>query len=373
MEILILAPYPIGEAPSQRFRFEQYLPILRRENIEYKYVPFLSLATWSILHKPGNVLKKAIGVIAAFLNRFILILSVYKYDFVFIHREASHIGPPIFEWIIAKVFNKKIIYDFDDAIWMPNYSEHNKAFNKLKYYKKVNDIMKWSYKVSAGNAYLAKYASQYNPNVIINPTTIDAETHHNKIKNQHEGKVVIGWTGTLTTSKYLHELVPVIKELEKNYDFVFRVISNENPNLSLKSFEFVQWRKESEIEDLLSFHVGVMPLKADKWSEGKCGFKALQYMALGMPALVSPVGVNKDIVAHGRNGFICDTYTDWLLYLEKLINDAVLRSMLGKAARKTIEEKYSVKANTNTFLGLFDEKYLKENKKNEYLHTKKAL
>ncbi len=313
------------------------------------------------------------GVLSAFLSRALLIFSLYKYDFIFIHREASHIGPPVFEWLISKVFKKKMIYDFDDAIWLPNYSAHNKAFNKLKYYKKVKDIIAWSYKVSAGNNYLAKYAQQYNSNVIINPTTIDTENYHNRIRNQQIDKTVIGWTGTLTTIKYLHEIIPVIKELEQDYDFTFRVISNENPQFDLKSFEFVPWQHATEIDDLLTFHVGVMPLKADQWSEGKCGFKALQYMALGIPALVSPVGVNKEIVGHGHNGFICDTKTDWLLYLEKLINDSTLRSMLGRAARNTIENKYSVKANTNNFLGLFDEKYLFEKAKGQMSDTKKAL
>jgi len=364
LKILILAPYPQEQAPSQRFRFEQYLEILKAEGISFTYAPFIDPKTWAILHKPGKFISKAWGIILAFIRRFFLMLTVPRYHYVFIHREASHIGPPVFEWFISKILNKKIIYDFDDAIWLPNFSEHNKAFNKLKYYQKIKPILSWSHKVSAGNAYLAKFARDYNPNVVVNPTTIDTENYHNQIKNQENGKTIIGWTGTLTTIKYLYEILPVIEELKKHYDFIFRVIANEDPGFTLKSFEFVKWKKSTEIEDLLSFNIGLMPLVEDKWSAGKCGFKALQYMALGIPALVSPVGVNNDIVVHGRNGFICESQTDWLLYLEKLINDAILRKMLGKAARDTIEKQYSVKANTPNFLALFDESYLVEKEKN---------
>ncbi|UZR95779.1 glycosyltransferase family 4 protein [Chondrinema litorale] len=354
MKILILAPYPRKQAPSQRFRFEQYLEALDKNGIDYDYEPFIDEKTWKILHKPGKFVQKALGIINAFFRRLILILNLKPYSFVFIHREASHIGPPVFEWMIAKVFKKKMIYDFDDAIWLPNYSEHNKAFNKLKYYSKVKSIMGWSHKVSAGNAYLADFAKNFNQDVRVNPTTIDTVNYHNQIKDQDTGKVVIGWTGTLTTIKYLYAILPVIEELEKNYDFTFRVIANENPQFNLKSFSFKKWEKATEIEDLLSFNVGVMPLEEDQWAKGKCGFKALQYMSLGIPALVSPVGVNTDIVEHSKNGYICESTTDWFLYLEKLINEKQMRQTLGVNARKTIEEQFSVNSNTNNFLSLFD-------------------
>ncbi|MEM1135524.1 MAG: glycosyltransferase family 4 protein [Bacteroidota bacterium] len=353
MKILILAPYPRQQAPSQRFRFEQYLDILEENGINYDYEPFIDDNTWKILHKPGYFFQKVTGVIRAFIRRFIKILSLKPYAYIFIHREASHIGPPVFEWIIAKIFKKKIIFDFDDAIWLPNYTAHNKAFNKLKYYAKIKKILCWSHKVSAGNTYLANFAREFNTEIKVNPTTIDTLHYHNNVKKQNTKAVVVGWTGTITTIKYLQSLIPVITKLEKHYNFTFKVIANENPNFDLKSFSFKKWEKATEIEDLLSFNVGLMPLVEDKWSKGKCGFKALQYMSLGIPALVSPVGVNTEIVTHGKDGFICETEADWFLYLEKLINDAPLREVLGKTARQTIIKKFSVKSNTQNFISLF--------------------
>ncbi|MDW7695798.1 glycosyltransferase family 4 protein [Flammeovirgaceae bacterium SG7u.111] len=354
MRILILAPYPKGEAPSQRFRFEQYLYLFDEKGIAYDYEPFISEQTWGILHKPGYFVQKALGIVFAFLRRLALLPQLGKYDFVFIHREASHIGPPIFEWLIAKVFRKKIIYDFDDAIWLPNYSEHNARFHWLKFYQKVYSIMKWSYKVSAGNDYLVSKASEYNRSVVCNPTTIDTEHYHNKVNPQAAEKPIIGWTGTLTTAKYLQELVPILGGLEQDFEFEFQMISNEAPKFDLESFKFIPWKKESEIEDLLQFNVGVMPLTDDIWANGKCGFKALQYMALGIPAIVSPVGVNTKIVDDGVNGFICEHPEEWYEKLSKLLASPELRKQMGAEARKKIEDHYSVKSNTSNFLSLFD-------------------
>ncbi|MFC7667348.1 glycosyltransferase [Hymenobacter humi] len=123
--------------------------------------------------------------------------------------------------------------------------------------------------------------------------------------------------------------------------------------MPLRSLVYVPWNKATEIADLLAFHVGLMPLEDDVWAKGKCAFKALQYMALGVPPLVSPVGMNTEVVEHGRNGFICATATEWEAGLRQLLADPALRQQLGQAARHTIEQRYSVQSNTANFLALF--------------------
>ena len=135
------------------------------------FVIFFLYNFWYALYKEGGVFKKITGIIRSFARRLITILSIYKYDFVFIHREASHIGPPIFEFIIAKIFRKPYIYDFDDAIWLPNYSESNAKVHRLKAYWKVKYLVKWAGQVTVGNSYLANYAREFNNNVKIIPTT----------------------------------------------------------------------------------------------------------------------------------------------------------------------------------------------------------
>ena len=353
MKILFVVPYPFGKAPSQRFRFEQYVSFLEEQNWRYKFASFIDEKTWQILYKPGFIGAKVLGIIKGFIKRLILLFTVPAYDFIFIHREATPIGPPWFEWLVSKVLRKKIIYDFDDAIWIPNTSASNKIVANIKWHGKVASICKWAYKIGCGNVYLAQFARQYNSRVVVNPTTIDTIHHHNRLKNQYTDKVIIGWTGTHSTMKYLDALLPVLQDLERKYAFELRVISNQAPELPLHSLVFQPWRKEHEIADLLAFNVGLMPLEDDPWAKGKCAFKALQYMALGIPALVSPVGMNTEVVTDGQNGFICTTSADWYTKLERMIMDPDLRTKLGANAREKIETGYAVVANRVTFLGLF--------------------
>jgi glycosyltransferase involved in cell wall biosynthesis len=353
MKILFIVPYPTDKAPSQRFRFEQYYELLNEKGIDYDIKPFLSNEIWDILYLPGRFLKKAFGILGGLFKRFFLLFKLKQYDYIFIHREATPIGPSFFEYFASRWLKKKIIYDFDDAIWIPNFSEANSFFSFLKGYGNVHKICSYAYKISCGNEYLCDYAKQFNKNVVYNPTTIDTNNYHNRVKDQSGEEFVIGWTGSHSTIRYIGEIVPVLSKLEKKYTFTFRVISDFKPEFELNSLEYVKWKKESEIEDLLGFNIGIMPLVNDKWANGKCGFKALQYMSLGIPALVSPVGVNSRIVDHGLNGFICDTPEEWETSIETLLKNRETLGEMSKQTRKKIIDHYSVKSNSDNFIGLF--------------------
>jgi glycosyltransferase involved in cell wall biosynthesis len=348
-------PYPYSQAPSQRFRYEQYLGFMKEDGLDYKICSFLDENTWSILYKPGHTFRKVSGIIKGFAKRFIVLLNLRKYDFIFIHREATPIGPPIFEWIIAKVFQKKIIYDFDDAIWIPNTSSNNKIVAAIKWHSKVRSICRWAYKISCGNEFLQEYASLYNSNAYYVPTTIDTDHKHNpdlyrKVRNS---KPVIGWTGTHSTLIYLNEILPALKLLEKKFEFELCVIANQDPKLPLKYYNFIAWNKETEIQDLLRFDIGLMPLTNDEWAEGKCGFKALQYMALNIPALVSPIGVNISIIKNGHNGYLCENEVEWFNSLSCLLQNYELIKKIGISAREKVISSYSINSNRLRFLELF--------------------
>ena len=357
MRILFLIPYPVGRAPSQRFRFEQYLDALAAAGHRYHLAPFISEATWAILYQPGYTLAKVLGILAGFGRRLALLFRVPAYDFVFIHREAAPIGPPVLEWLIAKVLNKCIVYDFDDAIWMKDPAGEAGFIGRLKWQQKVGTICCWAWRISCGNAYLRDFALGFAPQAVINPTTLDTDHLHNQVRDQYAaGPLVIGWTGTHTTLRHLDLVWPVLRRLEaEGHDFEFCVVANQPPaDPKLRSLRFRAWRKSTEIADLLTFNVGLMPLVDDPWARGKCAFKALQYMALGIPALVSPVGMNTEVVADGTNGFVCRTEADWYAALLRLLAEPHLRATLGTAARRTIVERYSVASNTANFLALFE-------------------
>lgn len=352
MHILFIVPYPTGKAASQRFRFEQYYRVLDEKGIAYTIKPFLREEIWNILYLPGRFPRKAMAILGGLFRRFFLLFQLGKYDVIFIHREATPIGPPFFEYFASRWLKKKLVYDFDDAIWIPNYSEANSGFSFLKGYSNVKHICSWASVISCGNQYLCSYARQYNDKaeIVFNPTTIDTENLHNRVKKQDSERLVIGWTGSHSTIRYLHDLIPVIQKLENEFEFDFVVISDLPLEVEMKSLVFRKWKKESEIEDLLEFNMGVMPLLDDKWAKGKCGFKALQYMSLGIPALVSPVGVNTDIVDDGINGYICESADDWEKALRLLLSNRETLKQISINTRSKIEQAYSVKSNTPNFL-----------------------
>jgi glycosyltransferase involved in cell wall biosynthesis len=350
-KILFVCPYPFDEAPSQRFRFEQYLNILEEESFQYKLSPFLNKKAWHILYTSGNSVQKLFWLIISFIKRIILLFQLQSFEFIFIHREATPIGPPFFEWVVRYIWRKKIIYDFDDAIWLddPNEKGSLKAFVKWK--SKVKHICKWSYKVSCGNEYLAQFASQFNQKVVINPTTIDTNYHH-EIPITKRRKITIGWTGTHSTLPYLKKIIPILNKLIQNFDFELLVISNQKPSFDVTYLTYLPWNKTSEIEDLNKMDIGIMPLTDDIWSQGKCGFKILQYMAIKRPVIASPVGVNEKILNGSKGGLLAKSDEEWQLLLSKLLNDSDLRAKLGKKGRQYIEKQYSVISNKETFLSL---------------------
>jgi glycosyltransferase involved in cell wall biosynthesis len=346
-------PYPLRSAPSQRFRVEQYLPYIPADQFFYKIQSFLDSATWKVFYGKGNKLRKFFGMVMAFLRRFKHLFQSIDADYIFMLREASSVGPPVFEWLLSKIFRKKIIYDFDDAIWIPGGEEASVTKKILKATWKVKHIIRWSYKISCGNEFLCAYARKYNKNIVLLPTVVDTFRSADHQRNQQAGKkVVVGWTGSHTTLHNLEEIQEVIPELKKGIDFDFLVISNKPPDWHF-DFIFRKWQEETEIEDLLQMHIGVMPLKQGTWFEGKCGFKLIQYHACGIPAVASPTGVNPLITLQNRTGFIANNKEEWKDYLKKLIADAALRSSMGEAGRKHIEKNYSLNSLFPTFISLF--------------------
>jgi len=346
-------PYPIGVAPSQRFRVELFLPKLKTEGYSFKLLTFLDKNAWDILYKPGNRVLKALGTVKGFFRRIGHLFQSVKADYIFIHREATPLGPPVFEWLLTKALRKKVIYEYDDAIWMPGGEEISFRKKWLKATWKIKYIIKWSYKVAAGNKFLCDYARQYSSSVFLIPTVVDTMHGHFKQRDQkHGNKIVVGWTGTHTTLHNLEVIEGVIPELKKEIDFDFFVISNKPPQWSF-DFIYKQWELETEQEDLLKMHIGIMPSKQGPWFEGKCGFKLIQYHACGIPAVASPVGVNELITLHDKTGFIAADKEEWKRYLKKLISNAALRCEMGKAGREHIEKNYSLHSLFPAFVSLF--------------------
>jgi len=352
MKVLFIVPYPI-EGASNRYRVYQYLPYLRSHGIEATVRPFVdSSGFYHLLYQPGQVGYKIAYVIRSTFRRLVDLLRTRYFDIVFIHREALPFGPPLFERLVSLI-ERPIIFDFDDAIYLLNFHKVNRWVSWLKKPDKTSQIIRYSAHVIAGNETLRRYAAQFNKNVTVIPTSINTDLYPIRSATSPVHKpVTIGWIGSSTTVKDLHQLDRVFQELARRYAIRVRVVGGqyELPGVDL---DCRPWSLANEITDLHSFDIGVMPLPDNEWTRGKCGFKALQYMGVGIPAVVSPVGVNTKIVTDGVNGYLADSDETWLVRLSALIEDPTLRQRLGLAGRATVEEQYSVKVNAPKLLRIF--------------------
>lgn len=340
MRVLALMPGLYDTSPGQRYRLEQWDPLLRERGVEITYAPFEDDELHAIVYKPGRMGKKLQLVTRNLARRLSTIGKAGKYDLVYILREAALLGPPVFERLLYQQ-RVPFVFDFDDAIFVSYRSPSNGYLSYLKFASKTKTICRLASHVMVGNPYLAEYASAVNDNVTVVPTTIDTEKYRVIPPRTTDGPPVIGWTGSFSTVQHLDTLRGALKKLAQTEQFRLRVIGTPTYELAPVDVEAMQWRAATELEDLRAIDIGVMPLPDDNWSKGKCGLKALQFMALGIPTICSPVGVNTDIIQDNENGFLAMTEDEWVDKLSRLLKSAELRRRLGDAGRATVEEEYS--------------------------------
>jgi len=340
MRILALVPGLFNTNPSQRYRIEQWEPLLRERGVEITYAPFEDEELHALVYKPGMMRKKMQLVTRNLGRRLSLIRKVTDYDLVYILREAALLGPPVYEHLIHQR-RVPIVFDFDDAIFVSYRSPSNGYLSYLKFASKTKSICRIASHVMVGNPYLAAYARQVNDRVTVIPTTIDTEKYQLSPSGNSSRPPVIGWTGSHSTVQHLDTLRGALKKLAERESFRLRVIGTPAYECPPIDVEAMAWRADTELKDLSGIDIGVMPLPDDKWSKGKCGLKALQFMALGIPTVCSPVGVNTDIIQDDQNGFLAGTEDEWVDKLSRLLRSHELRQRLGQAGRATIEQKYS--------------------------------
>ena len=353
-KILYIVPHRLNRSPGQRFRCEQYLDFLQAENFEITYSNLLNEHDDRIFYSRGKVLQKLYIFIKSLFLRIYDVFRANRYDIIFIYREALMVGCTFYERLF-KLSKAKIIYDFDDSIWLNDTSDGNQSLQWLKKPSKTATICRLADCVIVGNEFLAKYARQYNENITIVPTTIDTKYHSNPNGYKEKQPVCIGWTGTATTLKHFESMLPALIAIKQKYGktVCFKMIVNttyQNAELDLIA---TPWILEREIADLLSIDIGIMPLPNDSWSQGKCGFKGLQYMSLGIPTIMSPFGVNNEIIADGENGFLALSNDEWIDKLSYLIENPSKRMTIGAKGQTTIHERYSVDSQKEAYLELF--------------------
>ena len=353
MKALFIVMHRKDRSPGQRFRHEQYLSYLEENGFECEISYIIDKKADKFFYKSGNFLGKAEVALKSISKRFSDLQKAKQADIVFIYREALFLGSTWFERQIQKS-KAKTIFDFDDAIWIQDVSKANRYFSFLKNPDKTASLIGLVDRVFAGNQYLADYASQFNSSVAIIPTTIDTEEYQ-RADLAPRDKICIGWSGSITTIKHFEFSLPFLKKIKEKYgdQVYFKVIGDKNYQNKELGIQGNPWKKETEIEDLSEIDIGIMPLPNDKWAKGKCGLKGLQYMALEIPTLMSPVGVNTEIIQDGENGFLAKEESEWIDKISQLVEDPTLRERMGKAGRNTVLRDYSVKALKDLYLKEF--------------------
>lgn len=348
MRVLAVVPYPIGRAPGQRYRIEQWSSLLAAADVHVAFRPFLPRWGMDVLYRRGNLGKKIRAVIVGYGRRLRLLGEARHFDVAFVYREASPLGPPWYERILAR--RLPMVFDFDDAIQYPEASAANWMVRRLRPRSRAARLCRLSTHVTVGNETLAAFAGSHATAVTIIPSTIDTDLYSTE-PHPVNPRPVVGWTGSETTVRYLQALLPTLRRLRQTVDFELRVIG-ARVDLSEEEGRCLPWRAETEVEDLRPLDVGLMPLDDDVWSRGKCGMKALQYMALRVPPVVSPVGVNASLVEDGVSGFHARSEGDWMERVALLLRNPELRSRLGHAARRTVEVHYCAKVQAPRLAGV---------------------
>lgn len=362
IKVCALILYPYNTVPGQRFRIEQWEPYLQKDNISIDYFTFADEKLVKVMPQSGRFISKAGELSKAFIRRISHLFHLSKYDVIFLYRAGTMVGPAILERLM-KFFNRPIILDFDDAIFMSHTADTNRLFGWLKFSGKTSSICRLSTAVTVGNDWLAEYALQFNKNTFVVPTSIDTDAYQPIEKEKHS-KLIVGWTGSSTSQYHLEMFETTLAKLLEKHDVEIRVISNREPSFKTIPYIWREWSPESEINEIGQLDIGIMPNPLDDWSKGKCALKALQYMSMGVPTICSDIGANREVIQNGENGFLAKTEEDWLDQLEKLILNKNLRQEMGQAARDTVVEKYSMNKCAELFKNVIIES-LKLNKRKE--------
>lgn len=317
----------------------QYLQVLNAAGMEVEFAPFFDDSyLWRLYAGETS------GWTATryFLARLRKLLSRRKVDLIWVEKEAF---PWLPWWLENALLPRRIplVSDYDDAVFH-RYDLNRRTLVRIALGRKIDGVMARSALVIAGNGYLADRAEAAGAmQVRIVPTVVDTDAISTERHPANDGCLRLGWIGSPTTwADYAAPMLPVLTSVAIRHDALIRTVGAGTTAMPDETLEVLPWSEETEVPLIQSMDVGIMPLDDSPWARGKCGYKLIQYMACGVPVVASPVGVNREIVEHGVNGFLAETDAEWDSALETLLGDAELRRRMGAAGRKKVEQHYSL-------------------------------
>lgn len=347
LKVLVLCSYPI-ESAATRFRVMQFIRPLADQGIELTVLPFLSGEQFRDFYSDKGTVRKAVGLLGPLRRRFAFAFGAARYDLLLVQREAMFFGPAIFEWLYHKIGNVPMVLDLDDATYVSYVSpSYGKLGSFFKFFGKTDSLIQKAALVVCGNRFIAEYAASKGAETIVIPTVADTGIFSPVVKNNE--LPVLGWIGTHSTLPFLESIFPVLEKLAKDHEFKLRIVGAGKTDIKIAGVEVENrvWRLESEPEEFQTLDIGLYPIALsssanEQWLKGKSGFKAIQYLAVGVPFVMSPVGVCAEIGQDNVTHFNAVTNEDWYNSLSRLIADPELRNRMGKAGRDLALADYTV-------------------------------
>jgi len=351
MRVLVLTPYLYGTAPGPRSSIELWEQVLRPEGITFEYRAFESFRLHEIIYQPGHILAKTGAMTRAYGHQIRALDDLEAYDAVLVYREAALIGPAIIERLAARK-GKPIIYQLDDPLYVPYRSPSNGYLSYLKFFGKVSSLCRMSRVVIVNSPQHREFAQRHNSNVHLIPSVVDGERYQPKSRQGGAGSPVrVGWSGSSSTVKNLRVIEDVLSELTRRTDVTLSFIGASSIGIPGIEASVQPWCAETEIDDLRRLDIGLLPLPVNEWTKRKFYLKLVQYMALGIPAVCTPIGANPGVVQNGITGYLADGTEAWIEAIDRLVVDRDLRMRMGKQAANVAHQRYTLAANAEKIIG----------------------
>lgn len=327
-------------AASSRLRVYQFIPFWETNIEQVEVAPLLNQQYLQEFYARKRISK--LNVLRCYLKRFFILLRAYRYDLIWVEKELFPYLPPFLEWLLSRT--KGYVVDYDDAIFH-NYDCNRSALIRRFLPRKIDQVMRFSDLVWAGNPYLMDRAHAAGAKrVLFLPTVIDP-TRYRRKTHSPSPVTCIGWIGSPTTQKYLTRLLPVFEALHRQFPIRLLIVNGSESFPFSGELEIIPWTEEGEVDAILKMDIGIMPLPDSPWERGKCSYKLIQYMACGLPVVASPIGFNTTVVTHGENGYLASTPEAWQEHLTDLILHPEKRKTMGQQGYLRVQENYTVEKN----------------------------
>jgi glycosyltransferase involved in cell wall biosynthesis len=351
MRVLVLTPYPYGTVAGPRSSFELWERVLAPAGITLDYAVFETDRLHEIIYAPGHTAEKAWQTILSYGGMIARSRRAGEYDAVLINREAALIGPALIErWVARKV---PVLYLLDDPLYVPYRSPSNGALSYLKAFGKVKALCRMASVVFANSPQHVEFASRHNASVVEVPSVVDADVYTGWQPRPEPGPVRVGWSGSPSTVPNLQLIREPLERIAERDDVALRFIGSDDVALGDVPLQAQAWDPETEVDDLRMLDVGLAPLPETPWTKRKFILKVVQYMALGIPPIATPLGANPVVIEDGVTGFLADGDAAWMSAIERLVDDEGLRQEMGHRAAEEAHRKYTLQANADRIIAAF--------------------